>query len=113
MYQRLVEQLRSLILRGELEADFGLPPIRAAATELRVSIITVKKAWEELEREGLIYTVVGRGCFVTPFTDEERGEKRRNVVLTRLTLDLEFYRDLGVGLEELTALVREVYGKSR
>ena len=64
IYQQLFEQISSMILNGELKSDFNLPSIRTAAKELRISVITVKKAWEELERSGLIYPVAGKGCFI-------------------------------------------------
>ena len=63
-YNQICQQIRSAILGGELEADAPLPSIRNLAKDLRISVITTKRAYEELEREGLIYTVAGVGCFV-------------------------------------------------
>lgn len=64
IYNQICQQIRSAILGGELEADAPLPSIRNLAKDLRISVITTKRAYEELEREGLIYTVAGVGCFV-------------------------------------------------
>ena len=64
IYNQICQQIRSAILGGELEADAPLPSIRNLAKDLRTSVITTKRAYEELEREGLIYTVAGVGCFV-------------------------------------------------
>ena len=64
IYQQLYDQVSAQIIRGELVKDQALPPIRTMAKELRVSVITVKKAWELLERDGLVYGVVGRGSSV-------------------------------------------------
>ena len=64
IYSQICQQIRSAILGGELEADAPLPSIRNLAKDLRISVITTKRAYEELEREGLIYTVAGVGCFV-------------------------------------------------
>lgn len=64
IYNQICQQIRSAILGGELEADTPLPSIRNLAKDLRISVITTKRAYEELEREGLIYTVAGVGCFV-------------------------------------------------
>jgi DNA-binding transcriptional regulator YhcF (GntR family) len=64
IYQQLYDQIASQIIGGQLAADEMLPSIRLTAKEFRVSVITVKKAWEMLERNGLIYTVTGKGSFV-------------------------------------------------
>ena len=109
IYQQLFEQISSQILRGDLKSDFNLPPIRTAAKELRISIITVKKAWEELERAGLIYTAVGRGCFISDFTEEELAVKREQIIEQQLKKDLEYYLKLGVSREEIIERIRKVY----
>ena len=64
IYQQLFEQVSTQILNGVLKSDTLLPSIRAMAKELRVSIITVKKTWELLERSDYIYTVAGKGSYV-------------------------------------------------
>ncbi len=109
IYQQIFEQLSSQIIRGELESDAALPPIRTTAKELRVSIITVKKAWELLERGGFIYTVVGRGSFVAPLSAPELNDKRDSMVMDRLKKDVEYYRKLGLSVDELVEVIRELY----
>ena len=64
IYEQIVEQIREQILAGSLAADEALPSIRSLAKDLRISVITTKRAYEELEREGFLYTVAGKGCFV-------------------------------------------------
>ena len=64
IYEQIVEQIREQILTGSLGADEALPSIRSLAKDLRISVITTKRAYEELEREGFLYTVAGKGCFV-------------------------------------------------
>ena len=108
-YQQLHEQISAQILRGELAADFALPPIRTAAAELRVSIITVKKAWEELERAGLIYSVTGRGCFVADLASGGRENRREEILKQRLERDREFYLGMGVDKKEMIRLVEKYY----
>ena len=71
IYQQIYEQISAQILSGNLKPGFMLPPIRQAAIDLKVSVITVKKAWEVLEREGLINSTVGKGCFVADFEPKE------------------------------------------
>ena len=65
IYQQIYQQIKEQIINGTLEEDTMLPSIRSLAKELRISIITTKRAYEELERDGFLYTIVGKGCFVT------------------------------------------------
>lgn len=109
MYQQLFDQLSAQILNGDLPSDFNLPSIRTAAKELRVSIITVKKAWEELERSGLIYSVSGKGCFVNDLSSVERHDKRDEIIDQRLAKDVKYYREMGIGEQELVEKIREIY----
>lgn len=109
IYQQLFEQLSAQIIKGELTGDYSLPPIRTAAKELRVSIITVKKAWEELERQEFIYTVTGRGCFVTNMTQDEITKKRTDIIHKQMTKDIKFYKELGLSLAEMKKLVEEYF----
>ena len=64
IYEQIVEQIKNEIIRGSLEREDALPSIRTLARELRVSVITTKRAYEELEKDGLIYSVPGKGFFV-------------------------------------------------
>ncbi|MBH5318449.1 GntR family transcriptional regulator [Paenibacillus sp. GSMTC-2017] len=109
IYQQLFEQICAQILKGELGNGYSLPPIRQAATELRVSIITVKKAWEELERLGLIYTVTGKGCFVAELSPDDMLQKRNEMILKQMVIDTSYYKSFGITLEETFELLKEVY----
>ena len=64
IYDQIYSQIKSQIISGELEQDQMLPSIRGLAKDLRISFITTKRAYDELEREGFVYTVPGKGCFV-------------------------------------------------
>lgn len=64
IYEQIEEQIKSQIMSGDLIEGDSLPSMRVLAKELKISIITTKRAYEDLEREGFIYTVVGRGSFV-------------------------------------------------
>jgi GntR family transcriptional regulator len=111
LYQQIYEQISSQILRGQLESGYALPPIRTVAKELRISVITVKRAWEELESKGFIHTMVGKGCFVAPLPTKELDRKREGLVLDRLRKDLEYYRSLGLSKEDMVDLVEKHYNR--
>ena len=64
IYDQIFTQLKNRILSGELGENEMLPSIRSLAKDLRISVITTKRAYDELEREGFVYTVPGKGCFV-------------------------------------------------
>ena len=66
IYEQLYSQIRSAILSGALREGDLLPSIRSLAKDLRFSVITTKRAYEELERDGYLYTVAGKGCYVAP-----------------------------------------------
>ncbi len=66
IYEQLYTQIRSQIISGSLHEDDPLPSIRCLAKDLRISVITTKRAYEELEKDGFLYTVAGKGCFVAP-----------------------------------------------
>lgn len=64
IYEQICRQIKGAIASGELQPGEALPSIRALARDLRISVITTKRAYEELERQGFLYTVAGKGCFV-------------------------------------------------
>ena len=64
IYEQITTQVKNAILSGELHPGEGLPSIRALAKDLRVSVITTKRAYDELEKDGYLYTVPGKGCYV-------------------------------------------------
>ena len=66
IYDQIYSQIKTQIINGSLKADEMLPSIRGFAKDLRISFITTKRAYEELEKDGFLYTVPGKGCFVAP-----------------------------------------------
>ena len=75
IYKQIIDQVKAQIIAGKLTAGDALPSMRALASQLRISVITTKRAYEELEREGYIENFLGKGCFVksqnTDFLREE------------------------------------------
>lgn len=70
IYEQIYSQIKSQIISGALLEDDSLPSIRNLAKDLRISVITTKRAYDELEKEGFIYTVAAKGCFVAPKNTE-------------------------------------------
>lgn len=66
IYEQIYTQIKTHIISGELKEDEALPSIRNLAKDLRISVITTKRAYDELEKDGFIYTVAAKGCFVAP-----------------------------------------------
>lgn len=66
IYDQIYSQIKSQIINGTLKEDEALPSIRSLAKDLRISVVTTKRAYDELEREGFIYTIAAKGCFVAP-----------------------------------------------
>lgn len=75
IYDQIYRQIKNLIISGELRENDPLPSIRSLAKDLRISVITTKRAYDELEREGFIYTVQAKGCFVAPKNTEMLREQ--------------------------------------
>lgn len=110
IYQQLVDQLRGQILSGTLAGDTPLPSIRGLAKDLRVSVITTKRAYEELERAGLVYTVPGKGCFVAQGNQAALRAAQMGQVEERLRAAWFLARSSGVDREtflEICTLVTE------
>jgi GntR family transcriptional regulator len=81
LQSQIIRQIRAAILAGALAAGESLPSIRALASEQRVSVITVQRAYEELEREGLIHSRRGKGFFISELADDEKKSMAKQRLL--------------------------------
>ncbi len=106
IYTQIYEQISNQILTGEISAGEKLPPIRAVAVNLRISVIPVKQAWEQLEREGFISTAAGRGTFVNQLENHEISGKRNAAAEEILTKATDACREMGLGLEEIIEIIK-------
>lgn len=109
IYQQLYDQIAAQIIRGELVGGCCLPPIRTIASELGISVITIKRAWEELERDQFITTMVGRGCFVMNLSLGELERKRDALALQRFSKDIPLFKSLGLSKDDLISLIDSSY----
>ena len=109
LYEQIVTQIKSQILNGSLQAGDGLPSIRNLAKELKVSIITTKRAYEELEKDGFIETVIGKGTFVS----NQNTERLKEITLYNLENKLEEIikqaKSAGITLEEGLEIFKSIY----
>ena len=110
IYDQITRQIKALILKGDLRAGEPLPSLRLLAKELRISVITTKRAYEELEREGFLVTVPGKGCFVAPQDPALLREEALRRVEEHLARAVEEARAGGVTLEEMTESLKLFYG---
>ena len=110
IYDQITRQMKGLILRGELQEGESLPSMRLLARELRISVITTKRAYEELEREGFITTVPGKGCFVAPHNLELVREESLRRMEEHLGRAVEAARLGGITLSEMTESLNILYG---
>ncbi len=109
IYEQIVDQVKEQIMAGALAAGDALPSMRLLAKELRISVITTKRAYEELERDGFLENVPGKGCFVAPQNRELLREAQLRRVEEKLTQAIEEARRGAVSLEELKEMLTELY----
>ena len=106
IYEQIVEGIKRHIAAGELRTGDMLPSIRALAKDLRISVITTKRAYEELERGGFIYTVAGKGCFVAARSREWMREDLLRQIEEHLQELSRLATAAGVSGEELCRMLR-------
>ncbi len=102
IYAQITRQIKDKILAGELKEGDALPSIRLLAKELRISVITTKRAYEDLEAEGFIRTMPGRGSFVAPQNPELHREESLKQVEGHLQNAIEAARRGGISLAEVS-----------
>ena len=109
IYEQIADQVREQILSGALSAGDALPSMRVLAKELRISVITTKRAYEELERDGFLDNVPGKGCFVAPQNRELLREAQLRRVEDILAQAVDEARKGGFSLSELQELLTLLY----
>ena len=111
IYEQITRQIKEHILQGELKAGDAPPSMRVLAKELRISLITTKRAYEELERDGFIETVPGKGCFVSEKNTEFLREEQLRQVEGFLQQAAEAARRCGLSLDELREMLEILYNE--
>lgn len=109
IYDQIYSQIKAQIIAGKLSPGEALPSIRALAKDLRISVITTKRAYEELERDGFLDNVPGKGCFVAPQNRELLREAQLRRVEDVLALAVDEARKGGFSLSEMQELLTLLY----
>lgn len=109
IYDQITEQIKSLIINGELKETELLPSIRNLAKELHISVITTKRAYEELEREGYIVSVPGKGSFVGAQNKELLKEARIRIVEEKLVEAVSAAKTINISYAELQEMLKLLY----
>lgn len=109
IYEQIKRQIKESILRGELQENEPLPSIRQLAKDLHISVITTKRAYDDLEREGFIVSFVGKGSFVAGHNRELLREMRLRALEERLAEVVAESKALNVSLDELKEMLQMMY----
>ena len=109
IYQQIVTQIKAQILSGEMAAGEALPSMRNLALELHISLITTKRAYQELERDGFIENYAGKGCYVKEQNIEFVKEESLKQIETLLSKAISKARISQIPLEELTEILEMLY----
>ena len=106
IYEQIINQIRDAVVSGELKAGDGMPSIRVLAKELAVSVITTKRAYEELEKEGVIESVPGHGFYVCEQKNDLLREKQMMNLENRMSELLADCENAGMTLKDIIDMVR-------
>ncbi len=109
IYEQITSQMKQMIIGGELHAGSLLPSMRSLAKELRISVITTKRAYEDLERDGFIYTIVGKGSFIAEKNLEFVREEQLRIVEEYLCKAVQGAKAGGINLNEIIEIIKVIY----
>ena len=109
IYEQIVEQFKAMVMNGELEHGEAIPSMRGLAKSLHVSVITVQKAYEQLQRDGFIETTVGRGSFVSVKSKDFYQEEQQRKIEEHLQEAVEIAKRSNIQIETLTKLLNHQF----
>lgn len=109
IYEQIVNQVRDSILRHDLLPGEAMPSIRGLARDLEISVITSKRAYDELEKEGLIESVAGKGFYVCEYNAAIVKEKQTILLEQRFFSIIQDAKKAGLSLEDMTAMLSVLY----
>ncbi|WP_338852204.1 GntR family transcriptional regulator [Clostridium perfringens] len=106
IYEQIAKAIKNEILSGDLKENSALPSIRSLASELRVSVITTKRAYEELERDGFIYTLPGKGSYVAEQNKELLMEEKLREIEEKLGEAIDIANSIGLNFNDLVVMLK-------
>ncbi|WP_269920075.1 GntR family transcriptional regulator [Caldifermentibacillus hisashii] len=109
IYLQIINQIKSQILTGDLKEGQALPSIRSLAKELEISVITTKRAYDELEKDEFIVTVAGKGSYVAPVNANILKENKMKMIEQKLSETITEAKLIGMSLEELKKILELLY----
>lgn len=109
IYEQITSQIKAMIMSGELKTGDLLPSMRALAKSTHVSVITVQKAYEDLQRDGFIETTVGRGSFVSARNEGFYQEEQQRKVEEHLSAAADIARTSGISISKLVEILTIFY----
>ena len=105
IYEQIAYQIKMDILNGKLKQGDNLPSIRALAKDLKISVITTKRAYEDLQKEGFIETIAGKGTFVSSANKEALKEQNFKIIEKKLTECISIAKASNINLDELKQII--------
>lgn len=109
IYEQITSQIKSMVMNGELKSGENIPSMRALAKTLQISVITVQKAYEDLQKDGFIETIVGKGSFITSQGKEFFKEEQQKLVEQHLQNAVEAGKKANILLPQLIQLLTLFY----
>jgi len=109
LYEQIAAQIKAQIMSGELRAGEALPSIRALARSLQISVLTVQKAYDQLQTDGFIETTAGKGCYVSARNQDFYLEEQQKRIEEKFSEAIEIARASGISLDKLRELLTLLY----
>lgn len=109
IYEQITSQIKQMIMSGELKAGESIPSMRSLAKSLHVSVISVQRAYEDLQKDGFIETTVGRGSFVSSFNKNFVQEEKQREIEEHLQKAVDLGKENGIKLSKLIDLLKIFY----
>lgn len=113
IYEQITSQIKQMIMTGELKPGESIPSMRSLAKSLHISVITVQRAYEDLQRDGFIETTIGRGSFVSSNNKDFIKEEKQREIESHLQKAIELSKENGISLAKLIDLLKIFYEEEK
>lgn len=113
IYEQITSQIKQMIMTGELKSGESISSMRSLAKSLHISVITVQRAYEDLQRDGFIETTIGRGSFVSSNNKDFIQEEKQKEIESHLQKAIELSKENGISLTKLIDLLKIFYEEEK